>query len=79
MARIPVPEVLRFCVDCMTLVGTSKPHAVALAEVLVEADHRGHYSHGINRLGLIENPGIALGGLGKQSPQKTPTCKLNDA
>ncbi|XP_046661703.1 uncharacterized oxidoreductase YjmC-like [Homalodisca vitripennis] len=50
MARIPVSEVRRFCIDCMTAVGTPQAQAVSLAEVLVEADHRGHFSHGINRL-----------------------------
>lgn len=35
----------------MTAVGTPKEHASALADVLLEADRRGHYSHGLNRLG----------------------------
>lgn len=35
----------------MTAVGTPKEHAIALADVLLEADRRGHYSHGLNRLG----------------------------
>lgn len=52
MSRVPLGEVRRFCIDCMTAVGTLPAHAVALADVLVEADRRGHYSHGINRLGM---------------------------
>lgn len=51
MSRVPLAEIRRFCVDCMTTVGASQAHAVALADVLVEADRRGHYSHGLNRLG----------------------------
>lgn len=38
--------------DCMVKTGTSKDHAQQLADVLVAADVRGHYSHGLNRLGL---------------------------
>lgn len=53
MSRVPLGEVRRFCIDCMTAVGTLPAHAVALADVLVEADRRGHYSHGINRLGMF--------------------------
>lgn len=52
MSRVPLGEVRRFCIDCMTAVGTLPAHAVALADVLVEADRRGHFSHGINRLGM---------------------------
>lgn len=48
---VPVAEVLRYATDCMVSVGVKKDHATALAEVLVAADHRGHYSHGLNRLG----------------------------
>jgi hypothetical protein len=44
-------EVRRFARDCMTSVGTKPDHAESLAEVLVQADYRGHYSHGLNRLG----------------------------
>ncbi|VDM92185.1 unnamed protein product, partial [Onchocerca ochengi] len=39
-------------VDCMTKAGTSKSHAQQLADVLIEADIRGHYSHGLNRLAM---------------------------
>ncbi|XP_064423126.1 uncharacterized oxidoreductase YjmC-like isoform X2 [Latimeria chalumnae] len=36
---------------CMVAVGTKKTHAAALADVLVAGDYRGHYSHGLNRMG----------------------------
>lgn len=43
-------EVKRFIVDCLTRVGAPENHASAMADVLAEADRRGHYSHGLNRL-----------------------------
>ena len=41
--------ILNICL--LKIVGTSKEHSLALANVLVAADYRGHYSHGLNRLG----------------------------
>ncbi|VDK77983.1 unnamed protein product [Litomosoides sigmodontis] len=49
---VAVPEVTRYMVDCMVKAGTSKDHAQQLASVLVAADVRGHYSHGLNRLAM---------------------------
>ncbi|KAK5973731.1 hypothetical protein GCK32_022689, partial [Trichostrongylus colubriformis] len=40
----------RFIVDIMQKQGVVASHAQQLADVLVEADVRGHYSHGLNRL-----------------------------
>lgn len=51
---IPVAEAKRFIKDCMEAVGTPEDHAVAMADLLVEADYRGHFSHGMNRLGRIQ-------------------------
>lgn len=48
---IPKDEVQRFIEDCMIKVGTRSAHAQSLGGNLVEADYRGHYSHGLNRLG----------------------------
>ncbi|KAL4622656.1 hypothetical protein GN956_G20165 [Arapaima gigas] len=45
-------EVLSFIERCMLAVGTQPSHAACLAEVLVEADLRGHYSHGLNRMDM---------------------------
>ncbi|XP_035012792.1 uncharacterized oxidoreductase YjmC [Hippoglossus stenolepis] len=45
-------EVQGFIERCMTAVGTKPHHARSLAEVLVEGDHRGHYSHGLNRMDM---------------------------
>lgn len=38
-------------VDCFKAVGSSPVNAETIASNLIEADYRGHYSHGMNRLG----------------------------
>ncbi|GAA6215230.1 uncharacterized protein LOC108883052 isoform X2 [Lates japonicus] len=45
-------EVQGFIERCMMAVGTKQHHARSLAEVLVEGDYRGHYSHGLNRMDM---------------------------
>ncbi|XP_018321510.1 uncharacterized protein LOC108734440 [Agrilus planipennis] len=52
---ISLDEVKRFIVDCMKAVGTPENHASELAELLADADYRGHYSHGMNRLDIYMN------------------------
>uniref|UniRef100_A0A1Y1NQ32 Malate dehydrogenase n=1 Tax=Photinus pyralis TaxID=7054 RepID=A0A1Y1NQ32_PHOPY len=47
---IPLKEARRFIVECLEAVGTPRIHASLQADLLVEADYRGHYSHGMNRL-----------------------------
>ncbi|XP_014680662.1 PREDICTED: uncharacterized oxidoreductase YjmC-like [Priapulus caudatus] len=49
---VELDEVKQYMVRCMTKVGTKQAHAEALADVLLAADHRGHYSHGLNRLDM---------------------------
>ena len=44
-------EVEAFVTRCVQAVGVSEKHGNALAEILALADYRGHYSHGLNRLG----------------------------
>ena len=39
-------------VDCMEARGCPTSHASRLALNLVEADYRGHFSHGLNRLAM---------------------------
>lgn len=51
-------EVQSFIERCMVAVGTQPHHARSLAEVLVEGDHRGHYSHGLNRMGGSRNSNL---------------------
>ncbi|ESO82499.1 hypothetical protein LOTGIDRAFT_223255 [Lottia gigantea] len=41
-----------FVVRCMESAGTKTDHAKSLANLLVAADYRGHYSHGLNRLDM---------------------------
>ena len=48
---VPTQEAKRFMVEAMVDVGTVQQHAEQMADVLVAADYRGHYSHGLNRLG----------------------------
>jgi LDH2 family malate/lactate/ureidoglycolate dehydrogenase len=45
-------EMQGFMERCMLSVGTKPAHAQALAECLIHGDHRGHFSHGLNRLGM---------------------------
>ncbi len=48
---IPVHRVFDFVKRCMVATEVSSSHATDLANLLVAADRRGHFSHGINRLG----------------------------
>lgn len=48
---VSIPEVSAFIKRCMLAVGTPEAGASLLADVLVTADYRGHFSHGLNRLG----------------------------
>ena len=50
---VPLKEFHAFIVRCMCAVGVSETDASSLAELLVSADYRGHYSHGLNRLGMF--------------------------
>ncbi|XP_046846602.1 uncharacterized oxidoreductase YjmC-like isoform X1 [Xenia sp. Carnegie-2017] len=49
---VSVEEVSRFIQSCMCRVGTDPGHSKILADVLVAADARGHFSHGLNRLAM---------------------------
>ena len=44
-------EMENFMERCMLTVGTKKDHAKSMASCLIAADYRGHFSHGLNRLG----------------------------
>ena len=48
-----VDDVESFVERCMAAVGTPSEHCKALAQVLVAGDFRGHFSHGLNRLGVL--------------------------
>ncbi|KAK7109474.1 uncharacterized oxidoreductase YjmC-like [Littorina saxatilis] len=49
---VPVEEMHGFVIRCMRTAGAPEHHAQALADLLTAADHRGHYSHGLNRLDM---------------------------
>ncbi|XP_028135688.2 uncharacterized oxidoreductase YjmC-like isoform X2 [Diabrotica virgifera virgifera] len=46
----PLKEARRFMVDCFKAVGSNQTHAEIVSDNLLEADYRGHYTHGMNRL-----------------------------
>ena len=48
---VEVGDVSGFMERCLVAAGALQRHAASLASVLVHADVRGHYSHGLNRLG----------------------------
>ncbi|KRG06078.1 uncharacterized oxidoreductase YjmC isoform X2 [Drosophila mojavensis] len=52
---VKVEESRRFMIDCFKAVNVPEEHAKAQADLLVAADHRGHFSHGMNRLEMYIN------------------------
>ncbi|XP_062588864.1 uncharacterized oxidoreductase YjmC-like [Saccostrea cucullata] len=52
---VPEKELHSFVVRCMEAVGANSEHASVLADLIVAADTRGHYSHGLNRLDMYVN------------------------
>jgi hypothetical protein len=42
-------------IDCFCSSHTPRENAEAMAELLAEADYRGHFSHGMNRLGKAQS------------------------
>lgn len=52
---VAVEESRRFMIDCFTAANTPKDNAVAMADLLIAADQRGHFSHGMNRLEMYIN------------------------
>jgi hypothetical protein len=44
-------EMENFMERCMLTAGSKPHHAKSLASCLIAADYRGHFSHGLNRLG----------------------------
>lgn len=49
---VAAEEMFNFVVRCAQKAGARKSHAESLAELLVAADTRGHFSHGLNRLNM---------------------------
>ncbi|XP_059477786.1 uncharacterized oxidoreductase YjmC [Neocloeon triangulifer] len=78
---IPVSEVKRFTVDCLEAAAVPQDHAVMLADVLVAADYRGHFSHGMNRLEMYVKDvqsGICDGGAEPAIIKQTAATALVD-
>ena len=50
MKLVEVEEIRPFICRCIVSVGGAPSHADTLADLLLAADTRGHYSHGLNRL-----------------------------
>ncbi len=70
--RVAPEEMRQFAQRCLTTVGMKLEFAQDMADVLVAADYRGHYSHGLNRLGrsalqAVQQP--IQGGPGGPGPQ----------
>ena len=42
-----------FMERCMIAAGAKSEHSKSLASCLIAGDYRGHFSHGLNRLGKI--------------------------
>lgn len=51
---IAVHEVRKFIVSSLKAAGGYPAQCKDLADVLIAADVRGHYSHGLNRLGIVQ-------------------------
>lgn len=71
MSITPAAEAKRFMVDCLIAAGVSPEHSEILAKNLIEADYRGHYSHGMNRLQMYIRD--VQGGF--CNPRATPTIE----
>ena len=52
---VAIDEAVQFICRCMEATGAPSAHAASLADVLLAGDKRGHYSHGMNRLGQRRN------------------------
>ena len=48
---VALEDAKAFIQRCMNKAGATAEHSRQMAEVLIMADHRGHFSHGLNRLG----------------------------
>lgn len=58
-------ELHDFAVRCVVAAGADPNHATDLADVLLTADYRGHFSHGMNRLEMYSSElqsGVCRGG-----------------
>ena len=75
-------EAKAFITSCIEKCGSLPEHASCLADVLIAADLRGHYSHGLNRLEMYANELLKGQCDGKMTPvvvKETPATAYVDA
>ena len=65
MCRVAVPDLRRFIQQTMLQHNMPKTHASKLAQLLINADQRGHYSHGLNRI-VMYNREVITGAITKE-------------
>ena len=70
-------ELFDFVRRCMVSAGAKTDHAEALAILLQAADTRGHFSHGLNRLGRFYASCILLKFMIVLCPWKTHKCQMD--
>ncbi|XP_033761814.1 LOW QUALITY PROTEIN: uncharacterized oxidoreductase YjmC-like [Pecten maximus] len=62
---VSIAELDRYVISCMMVSGATEDSAVFMSDLLVTADYRGHYSHGLNRIDVYTSEvhhGVACGG-----------------
>ncbi len=70
-----------FIQRCIEKCGSTPEHASCLADVVIEGDIRGHYSHGLNRLEMYANEilkGQCDGRIAPVIVKETPATALVD-
>lgn len=72
---VTIAAAKNFVSKCITAAGALPAHSDQMAETLIMADHRGHYSHGMNRLEMYVNDlrqGIADGHITPEILKESP-------
>lgn len=66
--------------DCFVASKTPEKHAKLMADLLVSADYRGHFSHGMNRLEMYLNDLNAgtMDGAAEPTIQQVINCYHNN-
>ncbi|CAK8696629.1 unnamed protein product [Clavelina lepadiformis] len=81
LVYIPISRAKSLVQNCLKAVGAKESHAEDLADVLVAGDHRGHYSHGLNRLDMYVKDiqtGITNGDAEPITERETPATAMVD-
>ncbi|GBP85491.1 Malate dehydrogenase [Eumeta japonica] len=75
MAAVAKEEVRRFITECLKAVGAPAQAALDQADLLLQADRTGHFSHGLNRLEFYVNDIIS----GACEPKNVPVVLKESA